>query len=148
MWFFERRYGYFLATNCTQCTHIDSWAAIEIVRLSQQIACEPTYFLFFLGVMFCSFCFFVFFDVKRPYHYYCTKTLYTTTKPPLHLYNPSTLKTYKREVVLRICKLICALRKCASLALHCTHCIAINPRLPFQLTAQAISQNCFYKIIL
>ena len=60
-----------------------------------------------------------FFDVKRPYNYYCTKTFYTTTKPPLHLYNPSTLKTYKREVVLRICKSICAQKQNASLALHC-----------------------------
>ena len=102
----------------------------------------------FSGVMFCFFCFLcVFVDVKRPYYYYyycccCCYYYYyyylLLLLPFILLQNPpytyTTLQPYKHEVVLRICKLICA---------RAWHCIAINPRLLFQLTAQAISQNSF-----
>ena len=104
-----------------------------------------------MSVMFCFFCFFcVFVDVKRPYYYYyccccCCYYYYVLLLlllllllPFILLQNPpytyTTLQPYKHEVVMRICKLICA---------RAWHCIAINPRLPFQLTAQAISQNSF-----
>ena len=89
-------------------------------------------------LFFCFLCVFV--DVKRPYYYYyyCCCCCYYYYYYPLLLQNPpytyTTLQPYKHEVVLRICKLICA---------RAWHCIAINPRLPFQLTAQAISQNSF-----
>ena len=90
-------------------------------------------------LFFCFLCVFV--DVKRPYYYYCCCCYYYYYCCYYYYYYYYYYPLYYYKTPLTPIQPFNPI----SMRLSCVYvnCIAINPRLPFQLTAQAISQNSF-----